>query len=427
MNEKLVSRITSEVSIALAKETQRQVRKMSFAQREKIIANIRAMAIESAETFAQMAVEETGMGNVRDKIAKNRLAAEKTPGTEDISTTAWSGDLGLTLTEMAPYGIIGAITPSTNPSETVICNTIGMLAGGNTVVFSPHPNAMRVSQAAINLVNRASEAAGGPAKIAFTAANDVLLAHKDIELIVATGSPKLVDVALRSGKRAIGAGGGNPPVLVDETADIKKAAKDIIDGCTFDNNLPCIAEKALIAVSPIADELMRSMIHDQGCYPATREDLAKLEKLVFTEKGTLNRACVGKDANTILNMLGIRPGKGVRCITFEAPREHPMVAHELMMPILGMVREPDFEAAVGTALWLEDWNRHSAMIHSRQIERVIRYEKAMDTTILVKNAPSYTALGFGSEGFCTFTIASRTGEGLTSASTFTRKRRKISQ
>lgn len=424
LDEKLVKKIASEVNLALAKESQRGIRQMSFGQREKIITEIRRMTLENAETFAQMAVEETGMGKLEDKIAKHQLVAEKTPGTEDIAVRTWSGDSGLTMVEMSPYGIIGAITPSTNPSETVICNTIGMLAGGNTVVFSPHPSAIKTSLAAIDMLNRASKSAGGPAKIAFTASNDTILGHKDIELIVATGGPKLVEAALRSGKRAIGAGAGNPPVLVDDTADIRKAAKDIIDGCTFDNNLPCIAEKAIVALDSIADNLMRHMVEEQDCYPASKEELAILEALVFSEKG-LNRACVGKSADYLLGMIGIKAGRAIRCIVFEGAKEHPLIANELMMPIIGMVRAPDFHDAVKKALWLEDWHRHSALIHSKNIEHIRYYERAMDSTILVKNAPSYTALGFGGEGFCSFTIASRTGEGLTSASTFTRRRRSV--
>ncbi|MCL2421273.1 MAG: aldehyde dehydrogenase EutE [Defluviitaleaceae bacterium] len=420
--EAIIQKVADEVNVALAKESQQIVKKMSMAQREQIIANIRAMTLENAEWFANMAVEETGMGNVAHKILKHQLVAEKTPGTEDITTTAWSGDNGLTLVEMSPFGVVGAITPSTNPSETIICNAIGMLAGGNTVVFSPHPSAMRTSLAAIDMINRASAAAGGPAKIAFAASSDAVMKHKDIALIVATGGPGLVSAVLASGKRAIGAGAGNPPALVDETADLQKAAEDIINGATFDNNLPCIAEKAIVAVAPIADKLMRYMTVEQGCYLASASNLAKLEALVFTAKG-LSRDCVGKSAAVLLEQIGVTPPQGVRCIVFEGEKEHPFIAEELMMPILGMVRAADFEDAVETALWLEHGYRHTTHIHSKNIDHITAYAKAMDTAILVKNAPSYAAIGFGSEGYCSFTIASRTGEGLTSATSFTKQRR----
>ncbi len=395
-------------AIAKAKEAQKIMQKMPMDFREKIITNIRRKTKENAETLARMGVEETGMGNVGDKILKHHLLAEKTPGTEDITTTAWSGDRGLTLIEMGPFGVIGAITPCTNPSETILCNSIGMIAGGNTVVFCPHPAAIKVSQFAIQLVNEASVEAGGPENIAVSVekptmeASKIMMAHKDIPLIAATGGPGVVTTVLSSGKRGIGAGAGNPPVVVDETADIKKAAIDIVNGCTFDNNLPCIAEKEVVAVSQIADELIYHMI-ENGCYVASKEEQDKLVATVLTPKG-LNRKCVGRDAKTLLSMIGVTAPENTRCIIFEGPKEHPLIAEELMMPILGIVRAKDVDDAIEQAVWLEHGNRHSAHMHS-------------------KNAPSYAALGFGGEGFCTFTIASRTGEGLTSASTFTKRRR----
>lgn len=415
-------------AIEAAKKSQKIVAKMSMDQREKIISNIRIKIKENAETFAHMGVQETGMGNVGHKILKHQLVAEKTPGTEDITTTAWSGDRGLTLIEMGPFGVIGAITPCTNPSETVLCNTIGMLAGGNTVVFNPHPAAIKTSIYAVNMLNEASIEAGGPDNIAVTVekptmeTSAVMMKHKDIPLIAATGGPGVVTAVLSSGKRGIGAGAGNPPALVDETADIRKAAEDIVNGCTFDNNLPCIAEKEIVAVDSIADELMHYMVSEQGCYLASKEEQDALTEVVL-KGGKLNRKCVGRDAKTLLGMIGVQVPDNIRCITFEGPKEHPLIAEELMMPILGVVRAKDFDDAVEQAVWLEHGNRHSAHIHSKNVDNITKYAKAIDTAILVKNGPSYSALGFGGEGFCTFTIASRTGEGLTSASTFTKRRR----
>lgn len=415
-------------AIEAAKKAQKYVHKMSMDQREQIISNIRKKTLENAEILARMGVEETGMGNVPHKILKHQLVAEKTPGTEDITTTAWSGDRGLTLIEMGPFGVIGAITPTTNPSETIICNTIGMLAGGNTVVFNPHPAAIKTSLYTINMLNEASLEAGGPENIACTVkkptldTSKIMMSHKDIPLIAATGGPGVVTAVLSSGKRGIGAGAGNPPALVDETADIRKAAEDIVNGCTFDNNLPCIAEKEIVAVDSVVSELMHYMVEEQGCYLASPDEIEKLVHTVLTPKG-LNRKCVGRDAKTLLGMIGVTVPDNIRCITFEGEKEHPLIAEELMMPILGVVRAKDFDDAVEKAVWLEHGNRHSAHIHSKNIDHITQYAKAIDTAILVKNAPSYAALGFGGEGYCTFTIASRTGEGLTSASTFTKRRR----
>ena len=424
---------TMEEAIAAAKESQKIVRNLTLDQREQIISKIRQRTHENAELIARMGVDETGMGNVGDKILKHHLVADKVPGTEDITTEAVSGDRGLTLVEMGPFGVIGAITPTTNPSETVLCNTMGMLAGGNTVVFNPHPAAIKTSIFAIDMVNRCSIEAGGPDNIACTVekptleSSNIMMKSPDIQLLVATGGPGVVTAVLSSGKRAIGAGAGNPPALVDETANVRKAAQDIVNGCTFDNNLPCIAEKEIVCVDSVCDELMDDMINEQNCYLASKEVQDRLIRTVMDEKGRLNRKCVGRSAKVLLSMVGVEVPDSIRCIVFEGPKEHPLIATELMMPILGVVRVKDFDEAVETAVWLEHGNRHSAHIHSLNVEHITRYARAMDTAILVKNGPSYAALGFGGESICTFTIASRTGEGLTSAKTFTKKRRCVMQ
>ena len=236
-----------EEALVAAKTSYKAIREMSVERREQIITEIRKLCYAEAEIMAKIGVEETGMGRVEHKLLKHQLVAQKTPGTEDLQTAAKTGDGGLTLVEMAPFGIIGSITPSTNPSETAICNTIGMLAGGNAVVFNPHPNAIKTTNYAIDLCNRASKAVGGP-EIAISVKKptlesaDIMTHDPAVRMLVCTGGPGVVKAMLSSGKKAIGAGAGNPPVIVDDTADIAKAGKDIIDGCSFDNNLPCIAE-----------------------------------------------------------------------------------------------------------------------------------------------------------------------------------------
>lgn len=420
-----------EDAIAAAKEAQKEIQPMPLEFREKIIAGIRKKTLENVKMFAEMGVEETGMGNVGHKILKHQLVAEKTPGTEDLSTIAWSGDRGLTLTEQGPWGVIGAVCPSTNPTETVICNSIGMIAAGNTVVFMPHPSAKNVSNLAIDMINRASIEVGGPENIVVAVkeptmeTSNIVFKHKDVSLLVATGGPGVVTSVLSSGKRAMGAGAGNPPVLVDETANIQKAAEDIINGCTFDNNLPCIAEKEVLAVDTIADELIYHM-EQNGCYHANAEEVQKLIGTVFIEKNgkqILNRKCVGRSAKVLLGMIGITVGDEIRCIIFEGEKTNPMIWEELMMPILGIVRVKDVEEGIELAVELEHGNRHSAHMHSTNVNNLTKFGKAIDTAIFVKNAPSYAALGFGGEGYATFTISSRTGEGLTSAKDFTKKRR----
>ena len=407
-------------------------------QRENIIKEIRRLTHAEAETMAKLAVEDTGMGNVYHKILKHHLVADKTPGTEDLTTRALSGDRGLTLVEMAPYGIIGAITPSTNPSCTIICNSIGMLAAGNGVLFNPHPHAKRISAYAVDLVNRAVLAAGGPENIVATVkdptmeTSNTMVAHPSVKMLVATGGPGVVRALLSSGKKAIGAGAGNPPVVVDETADIPKAAKDIIDGCSFDNNLPCIAEKECFAVEDIAKELIARM-RENGAYLINEEETSRLVDVVLkklppktpAEEGKLviNKDWVGRDARKILAEIGIDAPDDIRCIICVTEFSHPFVQTELMMPILPIVICPCFEDAMEMAVKAEHGNRHSAHMHSKNVDRMTAFARAAETTIFVKNAPSYAGIGFNSEGHTTFNIAGPTGEGITSARSFTRQRR----
>lgn len=424
-------------AIDAAESGYKAIRAMSLEEREKIIAVIRELCRKEASTMARLGVDETKMGRVDHKTAKHMLVADKTPGTADIVAQVKTGDYGLTLTEMAPFGVVGSITPSTNPSETVICNSIGMIAAGNGVVFNPHPNAIATSNYAIDLVNRASAMAGGPRVLVSSVVKPTLdsanVMYKDprIKLLVCTGGPGVVKSVLSSGKKAIGAGAGNPPVIVDDTADIRKAGKDIIDGCTFDNNLPCIAEKEVFAFASIADELIDAM-RANGAYLISRSDADTLARVVLVEKTNpktgisskiVNRDCVGRDAKVLLEKIGISVGDEVRCIICETDFEHDFVQHELMMPILPIVRVKDIDQAIDLAVRAEHGNRHTAHMHSKNIDNLTRFARAVETTIFVKNAPSYAGIGFGGEGHTTFTIAGPTGEGITSAKSFTRLRR----
>ncbi len=428
---------TMEEAIEQANAGYRAVRAMSVAQREKVITAIRELTRKEAGIMAALGVAETKMGRVDHKTAKHLLVADKTPGTEDIVEEARTGDNGLTLTEMAPFGVVGAITPSTNPSETVICNSIGMIAAGNGVVFNPHPGAIATSNYAVDLVNRAVASAGGPAVLVASVVKptldtaSVMYKHPSIKLLVCTGGPGVVRAVLSSGKKAIGAGAGNPPVIVDDTADIAKAAKDIIDGCTFDNNLPCIAEKEVFVFENVADRLVAGM-QKNGAILLTREQADALAKVVLVEKTNpktgktslvVSRDCVGRDCRVILEKIGLHVGPEIRCAIAEVPFEHPFVQEELMMPILGIVRVKDIDEAIDLAVKAEHGNRHTAHMHSKNVDNLTRFARAVETTIFVKNAPSYAGIGFGGEGHTTFTIAGPTGEGITSARSFTRKRR----
>jgi len=435
--------VFKEVEVAISKAMCAQkALTLSYTKddRERLINSIRKAALENKEILAKMILEETKMGRYEDKVLKHELAAKYTPGTEDLTTTAWSGDQGLTVVEMSPYGVIGAITPSTNPTETVICNSIGMIAAGNSVVFNGHPSAKKCVSFAVDMINRAIISSGGPENLVTTVENptmeslDVIMKHPYIKLLCGTGGPGLINTLLNSGKKAIGAGAGNPPVIVDDTADIENAAKSIIEGCSFDNNLPCIAEKEVFVFENIANDLINNMIQNNSVL-LNKDQVSRLLDLVLLKQDeesnnfnkkteyTINKKWVGKDAKLFLDQIDVESTTDVKCIICEVDVTHPFVMTELMMPILPIVRVKDIDEAIECAKIAEQNKKHSAYIYSRNIDNLSRFEKEIDTTIFVKNAKSFAGVGFGAEGFTTFTIAGPTGEGITSARNFTRQRR----
>lgn len=422
---------TIDEAIEASEKAQKKLLYTSMADRQKYVDVIRKTVLnkENLELISRLAVEETEIGCYEHKLIKNRLAAEKTPGTEDLISEAVTGDNGLTLIEYCPFGVIGAITPTTNPTETIINNSISMIAGGNTVLFSPHPRAKKVSRLLVKMLNKALIEAGAPSNLIAMVEEpslentEKMISNPKVRLLVATGGPSIVKKVLSSGKKAIGAGAGNPPVVVDETADIKKAAKDIVDGCSFDNNVPCIAEKEVFAVDSICDHLIQYM-KDNGAYLMTdRQQIEALKALVTTEKGGPKTSFVGKSAVYILDQLGVKVPDSVRVIIMEVPKDDLFVQEEMMMPILPIVRVSDVDTAIEYAYEAEQGNRHTAIMHSQNVEKLSKMAKILETTIFVKNAPSFAGIGAGGEGHTTFTIAGPTGEGLTSARSFCRKRK----
>ncbi|MBI5789242.1 MAG: aldehyde dehydrogenase EutE [Candidatus Schekmanbacteria bacterium] len=411
-----------------------QLDKLTLAQRCQFVDAMRKASVEQAPLLARMAYEETGLGRYEHKLKKILLAAEKTPGCEILEPTAYSGDHGLTLVERAPYGIIGAITPVTNPVATIICNAIGMIAGGNSVVFNPHPSARKTSIAAVQVLNEAVVRLGGPANLICTVAEPTiqsaqeLMKHPKIRLMVVTGGPAVVKVAMQSGKKVIAAGPGNPPVVVDETADIPKAARDIVDGASFENNIVCALEKETIAVDSIADELKNEM-KKAGAYEIKGWQIERLKKLIIREEhgpgreGVINKEWVGKDAQLILEKIGVEAKPDVRLILAEVDSDHVFFWTELLMPVMALVRVKNVEEAIKLAKEVEQGNGHTAVMHSRNIDNLSKMARTINTSIFVKNGPSYAGLGMTGEGFASFSIASPTGEGLTNARTFTRERR----
>ena len=422
---------TIDGAVTQAREAQRQLARMTLEERGKLIEAMRRSIRDNALKLAEMAHEETGYGHVEHKLQKNLLAANKTPGIEDLRTQAWSGDYGLTLVEMAPFGVIGSITPSTNPPSTVINNSISMIAAGNSVVFNPHPAAKKVSQETMRLLNEAIASAGGPMGLITTVreptleTGTALMNHKGISLLSITGGEPVVRAAMKSGKKVIAAGPGNPPVIVDDTAILEKAAKDIVDGASFDNNVLCVAEKEVFAFKNITDALIAEMIRN-GAFLIKGEDIKRVLALTLTKKDEeylINRNYVGRNAVVILRDAGVAFTGNPRLIIAEVDAYHPFIMTEMLMPVLGIARVKDIDEAVAQAIRAEQGRQHSAMIHSTNIKNMSYAAHALNTTIFVKNAPSYSGIGFNGEGYASLTIATPTGEGLTAAHSFTRERR----
>jgi acyl-CoA reductase-like NAD-dependent aldehyde dehydrogenase len=400
--------------------------------RKIVIEAIRRCAREHVEEWCHKIVEETGMGRYEDKVEKHLAVINKTPGPECLTTSAISGDCGLMLEEYAPFGVIASITPTTNPTETIINNSISMLSGANTVVFNVHPRAKRVSADCVQALNQAIVDAGGPENLITmtrepTMENvDKLAANPKIRLMSGTGGMGMVNTLLHSGKKCIGAGAGNPPVIVDETADVELAARKIYEGASFDNNILCFAEKEAFVVEPSYNGFLYN-IQKAGAYLLNTQQVDQLVSLCLKpgKNGghVVNKDWVGKDAKVILGQIGVNVPDSCRLAVCEVPKDHPFVLVEQMMPIFPIVKCASFEEAEDAAVAAEHGNRHTASIFSKDVYHMTDFARKIETTIFVKNSCTKAGVGIGGEGHVTMTIAGPTGEGITDARSFCRKRR----
>ncbi len=418
-------------AIALAKSSQKVFVRQGLAQRNKVIQAIRDVSLKNAEHLAKMAHEETKMGRWEDKVQKNILAATKTPGVEDIQPLAYTGDRGLTLVERAPFGIIAAVTPSTNPTSTVINNAISIIAAGNSVIFAPHPASKKCVHETIKLINDAIVSDGSPSGLITTVEppsvefTKSLLNHSEVKLNLVTGGPAIVKVAMGAGKKTIAAGPGNPPVVVDETAEFPKTVDAIIDGASFDNGVLCAAEKETILVEAVAEKFLRYIRADSRGYELTKSQLDELAKIVIKRpggrgcEGEMNRDFVGRNANIIARAIGLDLPDSVRLLWGVVPNDHPFVWTEQLMPVMPVTVVKDIDIAIDFAVEVEGDNHHTFIMHSLNVENLSNMARACQGSIFVKNGPSYFGLGMG-EGYATLSIATPTGDGLAKASNFTR-------
>jgi aldehyde dehydrogenase len=419
-----------------AHEAHLKLKKLGVAGRAKVIEIVKTLAVANAEPWGRFEMEETKIGRLDHKIGK-LLITQNVPGTEWLQPYAMSGDGGITLEEYAPFGVIGAILPVTHSVPTLTGNVINMVAAGNSVVFNPHPGGARSAAMAVRAYNEAIKREIGIDNLITTVESpsletfDLLCKNPHIALLAITGGPAVVNAAMKSGKRAICAGPGNPVVVIDETADLARAARGIVEGGAFDNNLLCIGEKAVFVVGSVFNRFCQEL-EKAGGARINAQQLEKLTAAAFTFKpgegggcshASVNRALVGADPSKLAEHAGTTVANGTQLLFAETDADHAFVQEEQMMPMMPIVSVPDFETAVREAKRAEHNYRHSAIIHTKDVDHMTYMAKEMDTTIFVKNGASVAGLGLGGEGYLSYSIATTTGEGITTPKTFTRVRR----
>jgi aldehyde dehydrogenase len=427
---------TADEACAAAQEAFLQLKQKGVEARRKIEEIVKAMAEKNAEAWGKIEFEETKIGRLDHKIAKLGLI-RLVPGVDWLRPDARSGDHGITLEEYTPFGVVGAITPSTHSIPTLSGNIVNIVAAGNAVVFNAHPSAAKCAAVAVRAYNEAIYRETGIENIACIIEKpsldsfNALCTNDNTRLLLVTGGPMVVKAAMQTGKRAICAGPGNPPVLVDDTCCPTRAAKAIISGAAFDNNLLCIGEKQVFVLDSVADKLMQRL-SENGAVKLNPAQLASLTKAAFTIKEGQGGGCaqahtnkdfIGKDPGFLAQAAGINLPAGTQLLFGETDAMHPFVQEEQMMPMVPIVRVKSVEEGIALSLQSEHGYKHTAIIHSHDVENITAMARALDTTLFVKNGPSPAGLGLGGEGYLSFSIATPTGEGITNPRTFTRVRR----
>jgi aldehyde dehydrogenase len=420
-------------AVAAARAAFEELSTRSMEDRKRIIQHIRRISIDQCVELGTMEMEETKIGRLEHKIEKLKTLGEKSPGVEFMSSQIFSGDKGLAVIEHAPFGVIGAITPVTHSLPTITGNAVSMIAAGNTLVVNPHPSGKRVATEGVRRFNRAIAQDLGIDNLICVIAEpslesaDTIFNHRDVALICVTGGPMVARAALKAGKRAVVAGPGNPPVVVDETADLDNAARCIITGGAFDNNLLCIAEKEVFVVDKVFDQMMSAM-ERAGAVRLNAKEIAQLTSRAIEQVGddkhdAPSKEFLGKDAAVLARAAGRNVSAETELLFGETDEFNPFVPVEQMMPFIPFVRCRNVDEAIEKARLYEHGYRHTSIIHSNNVRNMTRMGRIMDTTLFVKNGPCMAALGLGGEGYLSFSIAGPTGEGVTTPMTFTRERR----
>ncbi len=422
-------------AVAAAREAFGRLSERTLDDRRRIIEHIRRISIDQCVELGTMEMEETKIGRLKHKIEKLKTLGERSPGVEFLRSEVFSGDHGLAVIEHAPFGVIGAITPVTHSLPTITGNAVNMIAAGNTLVINPHPGGRRVAAEGVRRFNQAIYRDLGLDNLICLITEptletaEAIFKHPDIALLCVTGGPGVARAAMQQAKRAIVAGPGNPPVVVDETADLDRAAKCIVLGGAYDNNLLCISEKQVFVVERVFDAMMTAM-ERAGAVRLNSREIDALTKAAITTAGegekkrdVPGRDFLGKDAAVLAQAAGRGIPANVELLFGETDESNPFVPVEQMMPFLPFVRARDVDQAVEMAYRSEHGFGHTAVIHSNHVRNMTKMGKKMDTTLFVKNGASLAGLGIGGEGYISFSVATPTGEGPTTPLTFTRQRR----
>ena len=422
-------------AVVAARQAFEQLSERTMEDRKRIIDHVRRISIDQCVELGTMEMNETKIGRLEHKIDKLKTLGMKTPGVEFMKSDVYSGDRGLAVIEHAPFGVIGAITPVTHSLPTITGNAVSMIASGNTVVVNPHPSGKLVAAEGVKRFNQAIYEDLGIDNLICVIAEptiesaDQMFHHRDIALICVTGGPAVARAALSCPKRAIVAGPGNPPVVVDETADLDRAARSIILGGSYDNNLLCIAEKEVFVVNSVFDQMMAAM-ERAGAARLNDSEVGRLTSAAIAQVGegadrhdVPSREFLGQDAADLARAAGRSVPEGTELLYGETDESNPFVPVEQMMPFVPFVRCNDVNEAIDKARYYEHGFRHTAIIHSHDVRNMTRMGRVMDTTLFVKNGPCMSSLGLGGEGYLSFSIAGPTGEGVTTPMTFTRERR----
>ena len=428
---------TVDEAVNAAYEAQKKVAALSLDERGKMVDIIVRICNDRREELGRMEMEETKVGRLDHKILK-LTNMRFVLGVESMRSDARSDSTGLCIIEHAPWGVIGMMLPVTHSVPTMASNSINILAAGNTAVFGPHPSGANVARYALQLFNREIERVFGFSNVLTTTreasieAAEQVFHHPKVALLCVTGGMAVAHAAAKSGKRVIAGGPGNPPVVVDETADLDRAARCIIDGAAFDNNLLCTGEKEIFVVASVADAFIAAMKR-AGAFQLDTAAIERLTRAAFTFEGGgggcarahVKKDFVGKDASVLAAAAGVRVPTDTQLLFGETDENHAFVVEEQMMPFIPVVRVRDVDAAIEASVKAEHGYRHTAIIHTQNVETATRMARAMNTTIFVQNAASPAALGVGGAGYFSHTIATPTGEGVTTPLTFTRQRQMI--